>query len=135
MIGNNNEFSETLKPNGKSEEGLIIETFFRVVGATEHGHAGRELLGRQFGFASRRAIRAGRSFRRLAVEGFARRERPGEQRVKQAPPGGGGGGEARVQPVAKLHQRIDLPATMRCCSASSGRGTRTARSLSREMFI
>ena len=42
------------------------------------------------------------------VHDLGRRERLGEQRVEQAAAGGGGGGEARLQPVAQRHQRIDL---------------------------
>jgi hypothetical protein len=46
--------------------------------------------------------------RRLQFVILGWRQRLGEQRVEQAAAGGGGGGEARLQPVADRHQRIDL---------------------------
>ena len=48
------------------------------------------------------------SFRRLQFAILDRRQGFGQQRVEQAAAGGGGGGEARLQPVAERHQRIDL---------------------------
>jgi hypothetical protein len=39
---------------------------------------------------------------------LSRRQRFGEEGVEQAAADGGGGSEARLQPVAQGHQRIDL---------------------------
>jgi hypothetical protein len=47
-------------------------------------------------------------FRRLHFARVGRHQRLGEQRVEQAAAGGGSGGEARLQPIAQRHQRIDL---------------------------
>jgi hypothetical protein len=48
------------------------------------------------------------SLRRLKLALLIRRQRLGEQRVKQTTAGFVGRGEARLQPVAKRHQPIDL---------------------------
>jgi hypothetical protein len=51
---------------------------------------------------------AGRSFRRRHLKRVHGLQRLCEQRVEQVVAGGGGGGEARLQPVAERHQRVDL---------------------------
>jgi hypothetical protein len=54
------------------------------------------------------AIRQRQSFRRLHLAGVHRREGLGQKGVEKAAAGGAGMGEARLQPVAKRHQLIDL---------------------------
>jgi hypothetical protein len=51
MISDQDELRQALESYGKGKERLNVEALLRVVGSTEDSHAGRELVGREFGFA------------------------------------------------------------------------------------